>query len=99
MEILALRQPLVMVTARDHKRRPFRQRDRLFWIWLYHIWPGCLQTLVVFKADTLVRCHRKGFRHYWTWKSRRRRGRPRVEAEVRELISGAGCTAPASGKC
>lgn len=87
MEILALRQRLAMVTARERKQLHFRKRDRLFWIWLYRLWPGCLQALHVFKADTLVRWHRKGFRHYWTWKSRRwPSGRPPVEREVRELI-------------
>ncbi len=75
-----------MVTTRDRKRLRFRRRDRLFWVWLYRIWPGCLQTLVVFKADTLVRWHRKGFRHYWRWKSRPRSGRLPVAEEVRELI-------------
>ncbi len=88
MEILALRQQLAMVSARDAKRLGFRRRERLFWVWLYRIWPGCLQTLHVFKAETLVRWHRKGFRLYWTRKSRRRRrgGRPAIAAEVRELI-------------
>ncbi len=87
LEILALRQQLAMVTARDRRRLGFRRRDRLFWVWLYRIWPDCLQTLVVFKPDTLVRWHRKGFRHYWTWKScRRRGGLPPVAGEVRALI-------------
>ena len=61
LEILALRQQLAMVTARDRKRLRFRRRERLFWIWLYRLWPGCLETLALFKADTLVRWHRKGF--------------------------------------
>ena len=52
LEILALRQQLAMVTHKDRKLR-FRHRERLFWIWLYRIWPGCLETLVIFKADTL----------------------------------------------
>lgn|GEM_PF-2842334 len=30
--------------------------------------------------------HRKRFKLYWTWKSRHRRGRPRIEAEIRTLI-------------
>ena len=30
--------------------------------------------------------HRKGFRLYWTWKSRQRTGRPKINTEVRELI-------------
>ena len=55
LEILALRQQLAMVTAGNPKRPRFRRRDRFFWVWLYRIWPGCLQTLHVFKADTLVR--------------------------------------------
>ena len=37
LEILALRQQLAMVTARDRKRLRFRQRDRLLWIWLYYV--------------------------------------------------------------
>jgi hypothetical protein len=88
LEILALRQQLAMVThkGKDCKLR-FRHRERLFWIWLYRIWPGCLETLAVFKADTLVRWHQQGFRLYWTWKSRRTRGgRPPVSREVRALI-------------
>ena len=86
-EILALRQQLAMVTARDRKRLRFRRRERLFWVWFYRLWPGCLETLAIFKADTLVRWHRKGFRLYWTWKSRRSRGgRPTISPETRDLI-------------
>jgi hypothetical protein len=80
LEILALRQQLAMVVHKDRKLR-FRRRERLFWIWLYRIWPGCLEALAVFKADTLVRWHRQGFRLFWTWKSSRRRGgRPSIAA-------------------
>ena len=87
LEILALRQQLAMVTARDRKRLRFRRRERLFWVWLYRLWPGCLETLALFKADTLVRWHRKGFQLYWTWKSRRSGGgRPTISPETRDLI-------------
>ena len=55
LEILALRQQLAMIAERDCKRLRFRRRERLFWVWLYRLWPGCLETLAVFKADTLVR--------------------------------------------
>jgi transposase InsO family protein len=42
---------------------------------------------MIFKPDTLVRWHRKGFRLYWTWKSSRRQcGRPAIDPDVRELI-------------
>jgi transposase InsO family protein len=30
--------------------------------------------------------HRRGFRAYWRWKSRRRGGRPRINREIRDLI-------------
>ena len=62
LEILALRQQLAMVTHKKDRKLRFRRRERLFWIWLYRIWPGCLETLAVFKADTLVRWHQQGFR-------------------------------------
>ena len=87
LEMLALRQQLAMVASRDNKRLRFRPNERIFWIWLYRLWPSCLQTLAIFKPDTLVRWHRKGFRLYWTWKSRRYRGgRPAIDPDVRELI-------------
>jgi len=38
------------------------------------------------KPETVIRWHRKGFRFYWKWKSRRRIGRPGVSKEIRDLI-------------
>jgi hypothetical protein len=35
---------------------------------------------------TVIAWHRRGFRLFWTWKSRHRTGRPTVPADVRELI-------------
>ncbi len=87
LEVLALRQQLAMVTHRNQRRFHFRQGERLFWVWLYRLWPGCVDTLRIFKPDTLVRWHRRGFRLYWTWRSRSRRGgRPSIPQDVRDLI-------------
>jgi len=58
LEILALRQQLAMVADRDRKRLSFHKSERIFWVWLYRLWPACLQTLNIFKADTLGRWHR-----------------------------------------
>ena len=78
---------LATVANRDGKRLRFRQSERIFWVWLYRLWPACLQTLAIFKPDTLIRWHRQGFRLYWTWISHRRRGgRASIDPEVRELI-------------
>lgn len=41
--------------------------------------------LVLVKPETVITWHRRGFRLFWTWKSRHRRGRPTVEREVRAL--------------
>jgi len=62
LEVLALRQQLAMVANRNNKRLRFRPSERIFWLWLYQLWPTCLQTLMIFKPDTLVRWQRKGFR-------------------------------------
>ena len=86
LEVLALRQQLSLVADRDRKRLNFHRSERIFWVWLYCLWPSCLQTLKIFKPDTLVRWHRNGFRLYWTWKSRPRQGRPAIDPEVRKLI-------------
>jgi len=87
LEVLALRQQLSLVADRDRKRLSFHKSERIFWVWLYRLWPSCLQTLKIFKPDTLVRWHRKGFRLYWTWKSRPRQGgRPAIDPDVRMLI-------------
>jgi len=74
LEILTLRQQLATVASRDNKRLRSRPSERLFWVWLYQLWHTCLQTLMIFKPGTLVRWHRKGFKLYWTWKSRRYQG-------------------------
>ncbi|MGI8423950.1 MAG: hypothetical protein ACR2NO_07550 [Chloroflexota bacterium] len=37
--------------------------------------------------DTVIRWHRAGWRLFWRWKSRGRVGRPRLSAELRDLIA------------
>jgi hypothetical protein len=87
LEMLALRQQLAVVASRDNKRLRFRPSERIFWVWLYRLWPSCLQTSAIFKPDTVVRWHRQGYKLYWVLKFRRRwGGRPAIDPEVRELI-------------
>ncbi len=65
LENLALRHQLHVL----HRQRPGRPRlfaiDRLLWIWLYRIWPRCLDAMVLVKPATVVRWHRQGFRLFW----------------------------------
>jgi hypothetical protein len=42
--------------------------------------------LQIVQPETVLAWHRRGFRLFWTWKCRRRIGRPAVPADVRALI-------------
>ncbi|MCH7793579.1 MAG: transposase [Proteobacteria bacterium] len=66
--------------------RLYRDADRLLFIWLYRLWPGVLDSVVIIQPETVVRWHRRGFEAFWRWKSRGRPGRPRNPREVRDLI-------------
>src|SRR5258708_11858252 len=84
LENLALRHQLHVL----HRQRPGRPRlftiDRLLWVWLYRVWPRCLDAMALVKPATVVQWHRQGFRLFWRWRSRS--GRPSVDRKVRDLI-------------
>src|SRR5262245_7987406 len=54
--------------------------------WVCHLCPTARSALAIVRPDTVVRWHRAGFRCYWRFKSRRRRGHPGVPVEIRQLI-------------
>lgn len=86
LENLALRQQIA-VLQRSVKRPRLMRSDRFFWILLTRVCPDWAEMLAIVKPETVIRWHRKGFRLYWTWKSRRNgRGRPAIDPDVRELI-------------
>ena len=86
MENLALRQQ-VTALKKERPRPPLDDVDRAFWVALRASWPGWAGRLVIVNADTVARWHRERFRRYWANISKRRYpGRPRVDAEIRELI-------------
>jgi len=80
LENLALRHQLLVL----RRQRPGRPRlftiDRLLYVWLYRLWPRCLDTMVLVKPATVVQWHRHGFRLFWRWRSRS--GRPSLDREV-----------------
>src|ERR1039457_1916899 len=85
LELVALRHQ-VAVLRRQHKGRlQLFSTDRLLWVWLYRIWPQTLNAMVLVKPATIIQWHRKGFRLYWRWTSRRL-GRPKMDTEIRDLI-------------
>jgi hypothetical protein len=86
VEILALRQQLIVLRRTAPKRVRLRALDRLLFLLLYRLWPGVLDLIAVIQPDTIVRWHRRGFRALWRWRSRRRLGRPGIAKDVRDLI-------------
>ena len=85
IENLALRQQLAIV-QRKTKRPKLTKADRAFWVALSRLWPDWQSALILVKPQTVIGWHRKGFKLYWTWKSRHRGGRPPIDAEIRTLI-------------
>ena len=84
LENLALRHQL-QVLQRTGRRAKLSRADRGFWVLLSRLWDDWRKALVLVQPETVVAWHRKGFRLYWRWKSRRK-GRPKVSRETRDLI-------------
>jgi len=85
-ENLALRHQITVLRRSMPQRPRLRGSDRVLFVWLYRLWPGVLDSIVIFKPDTVVRWHRRGFKAFWRWKSRGRPGRPSIPKEIRDLI-------------
>jgi len=85
-EIIALRQQVIVLSRKSGSRVRLRNIDRLVFVCLYRLFPSIVDAIIVVKPETLIRWHRRGFRAYWHWRSRRRGGRPRVDHEIRALI-------------
>jgi hypothetical protein len=85
-ENAVLRHQLIVLRRKVQGRVRLTDSDRWFFVQLYRWFPSILQVLTVVQPETLVRWHRAGFRHYWSWKSRSRGGRPQIETDLRALI-------------
>jgi putative transposase len=86
LEILALRHQLQVLQRTRSRRVRLAKTDRWLWDLLSRFWIGWRTALVIVKPETVIAWHRQGFRLWWTWKGRRRLGRPTVPADVRALI-------------
>src|SRR5262249_42430742 len=85
-EMLVLRQQIVVLRRGKPGRLPFSAVDRVLLGWVCHLFPKARGALAIVRPDTVVRWHRLGFRWYWPFKSRPRRGHPGVPAAIRQLI-------------
>ena len=84
-ENVMLRQQLIVV-QRSVPRLKLRRTDRVLLCWLSRLWAGRRSALLIVQPGTTLRWHRQGFKLYWRWKSRKKPGRPKIDAEVRNLI-------------
>ncbi len=85
LENLVLRHQL-QVALRTNPIPRLRSPDRVLWVWVRRLWPSWRDHILIVRPETVLRWHRKGWRLYWTWKSGRAPGRPRLSPQVRELI-------------
>jgi hypothetical protein len=85
-ENLVLRQQVIVLRRTTPRKPVFSSIDRLIFVGLYRLFSNVGEALAIIKPETVVRWHRAGFRAYWRWKSRPRRGRPKVPLEIRQLI-------------
>ena len=86
LEILALRHQLHVLNRSRPQRLRLTQADRMLWVWLLRVWDEWRAAVVIVKPETVLAWHRRGFRLFWTWKSRCHVGRPSVPRDVRQLI-------------
>jgi putative transposase len=86
IENLALRHQLLVLQR--SVGRPRRARwDRILWVWLSRVWVGWRSSLAIVQPATVLAWHRRSFQLYWRWKSRPHLvGRPKLDAEIRDLI-------------
>ena len=83
LEVLALQHQLQVLQRTRPRRLPRTRADRWFWVVLLRVWTEWRTALVIVKPETVIAWHRRGFRLWWAWKSRRHIGRPTVPADVR----------------
>ena len=81
VEIVALRHQLNVLRRKSPKRLAFNNFDRLILANLYRIAPRTMNVLTIVEPETVIRWHRSGFRLFWRWKSRSRRGRPKARSK------------------
>jgi putative transposase len=85
LKLVALQHQLAVLRRQRPGRPQLSSLDRLLWVLLYRIWPQVIDAMVLVKPAAVIAWHRKGFRFYWRWRSRRP-GRPRINPEIRNLI-------------
>jgi len=95
-ENLFLRKQLTFYVERKIRPRQATDATRLV-LALLSNWFPWREALVIVKPETLLGWHRRGFRLFWKWKSKRR-GRPRISKDVQALIQQMAANNPTWGQ-
>jgi hypothetical protein len=69
-ENLALRHQLQVLRRTAPHRARLRGWDRFLFIWLYRLWPGVLNSIVIVQPETVLRWHRASFKAFRRSRSR-----------------------------
>ena len=85
-EILVLRHQLNVLRRKSPKRMALGNIDRVVLIGFYRLAPKVLEAVKIITPETVIRWHRAGFRAYWRYKSHPLSGRPKISAEIRQLV-------------
>ncbi len=72
LEILALRHQLQVLERSRPRRVRLTSADRVLWVWLSRVWDDWRTAVLIVRPETVLAWHRRGFRLFWTWRSRRR---------------------------
>jgi hypothetical protein len=89
-ECAALRHQVAILQRSRSRHLRFGAWDRLLWAFLSRYWPRWREALVLVEAETVLRWDRQrggGMRLLPRFRRSRRGGRPRIDAEIRDLIS------------
>jgi hypothetical protein len=78
---------LAVLTRPGRKRPPLRVRDKLVWILARRLCWDWRRHIVFVRPETVVRWQRQAWKLFWRSKSRTPLGRPRLSAEVQQLIA------------
>src|SRR5680860_1428720 len=84
IEILVLRHQVRVLSRGRHLR--LRRRDRILLAAASRLLPRNMWRCFPVSPQTVLRCHRELVRRKWTYRSKRRPGRPRVARETVTLI-------------
>lgn len=86
VDVAVLRHQVLALQRQVPGRPKLTPWDRLFFSVIYNVNPRSLVNMLIVKPDTIVRWHRAGFQLFWKARCSRLAGRPKVPAEIRDLI-------------